>query len=51
MNKKALNNSFDTMAAQVIAYGAEVCALMDPSARQRRRNSTPSAARMAWRPR
>jgi enoyl-CoA hydratase/carnithine racemase len=30
MNKKALNNSFETMGLrQAIAYGAEVCALMD----------------------
>jgi enoyl-CoA hydratase/carnithine racemase len=30
MNKKALNNSFETMGMrQAIAYGAEVCALMD----------------------
>ena len=30
MNKKALNNSFETMGLrQAIAYGAEVCALID----------------------
>jgi enoyl-CoA hydratase len=30
MNKKALNHSFETMGLrQAIAYGAEVCALMD----------------------
>ena len=56
MNKKALNNSFETMGLrQAIAYGAEVCALMDsigsPEAEQfdTIRREQGMAAALKWR--